>query len=91
MWPTTFVSGGKKTLKINFTHTDGRTIHKITANDLEHLDSHCKMYIKTWAGVSRGGTNLIFHVSQSMNIPTIASLYEEEHFRSHSHDNLRRP
>ena len=37
-----------------------------------------------WAGVPRGGMNLIFHMSQSMNIQTITSLYEESHCLNHT-------
>ena len=60
------------------------TIHEITATDLKQLDMLCNRYIKKWGGVPRGGTNLIFHMSQSMNIQTIAGLYEETHCLNHT-------
>ena len=44
----------------------------------------CNRFIKSWAGVPRGGTNLIFHMSQGMNIPTIESLYEGTHCLNHT-------
>jgi len=60
------------------------TIHEITVTDLKQLDMLCNRYIKSWAGVPRGGTNLIFHMSQSMNIQTIQNLYEETHCLNHA-------
>ena len=41
------------------------TIHKITATDLKQLDMLCNRFIKSWAGVPRGGDKLnISHESR---------------------------
>ena len=40
--------------------------------------------MKQWAGVPRVGTNLIFHMQQGLEIPTISQLYEEAHCINHT-------
>ena len=51
------------------------TVHEITETHLTVLDARCNKYIKKWTGVPRSGTNLSFHMQES--------LYEETHALNH--------
>ena len=60
------------------------TVHDITYTDIQRLDALSHRYLKKWAGIPRSGTNLIFHMKDGLNIPTIYSLYEETHSLNHT-------
>ena len=60
------------------------TVHDITFTDIQKIDSLSHRYLKKWAGIPRCGTNLIFHMRDGLNIPTIFSLYEEAHSLNHT-------
>ena len=55
------------------------TIHDITFSDIKKLDSMVNKFLKKWCEIPCSGTNLIFHMKEGMNIPTISQLYDEVH------------
>ena len=42
------------------------------------------MYVKKWAGLPRCATNAVFHMRNSLDIPSISSLYDEAHCLTHA-------
>ena len=59
-------------------------IRDITVSDLKKLNAISHKFMKQLAGVPRSGTNLIFHMQQGLEIPTISQLYEEAHCLNHT-------
>ena len=60
------------------------TVHDVTATDLTTLDRLTHKYVKNWAGLPRCATNAVFHMRNSLDIPSISSLYDEAHCLTHA-------
>ena len=65
------------------------TVHDVTATHLKVLDSLTHKYMKKWSGLPRCATNAVFHTQNSLDIPTISSLYEQAHCVSHAATRLK--
>ena len=60
------------------------TVHDITVSDLKKLDAMTHLFMKKWAGIPPSATNLIFHMQQGLEIPSISQLYTEAHCVKHT-------
>ena len=50
-------------------------MHDLTQTNLTKLDSLSHKFIKRWAGIPPCGTNVIFHSSKTLDIPSITDLH----------------
>ena len=53
------------------------------------LDTFVDQYVKKWAGLPKGATNVVIHSQQGLDIPTISALYTESHSTSHTRTRLQ--
>ena len=65
------------------------TVHDVTSTHLTLLDRLTHKFMKKWAGLPRCATNAIFHTRNSLDIPSISSLYDEAHCVSHAATRLK--
>ena len=65
------------------------TVHDVTSTHLTLLDRLTHQFMKKWAGLPRCATNAIFHARNSLDIPSISSLYDEAHCVSHAATRLK--
>ena len=55
------------------------TVHTLTMTHLKLLDTFVDQYTKRWSGVPKSATNVIIHLKEGLDIPTISATYTEAH------------
>ena len=55
------------------------TVHKLSATNLDKMDSMCNRYLKKWCGLSRSASPNILHIPQFTDIPSVKAIYLQCH------------
>ena len=65
------------------------TVHTLPPSQLSRLDTFVDKCIKKWAGLPRSATNVVIHLEEALDIPSITSIYTEAHNTSHARTRLQ--
>ena len=65
------------------------TVHTLPMTHLKTLDTFMDQWIKKWAGIPKSATNVIIHLKEGLDIPSISSTYTEAHNTSHTRTRLQ--
>ena len=65
------------------------TVHNLTNTELSKLDIVTDKYTKKWAGIPKSATNVVIHLKEALDIPSISHTYTEAHNVSHARTQLQ--
>ena len=65
------------------------TVHILPITHLKKLDTLVDKHTKKWAGIPKSATNVVLHLKEALDIPTISHTYTEAHNTSHARTRLQ--
>ena len=65
------------------------TVHTLPQTHLKKLDTFVDKFTKKWAGLPKSATNVVIHLAEALDIPTISAAYTEAHNTSHARIRLQ--
>ena len=65
------------------------TVHTLPSTHLKKLDTFVDKFTKKWAGLPKSATNVVIHLEEALDIPSISTIYTEAHVTSHTRTRLQ--
>ena len=65
------------------------TVHTLPQTHLKKLDTFVDKFTKKWAGLPKSATNVVIHLAEALDIPTVSAIYTEAHNTSHARTRLQ--